>query len=91
MNETFAWVWASGLIETGTEVPDGVMTFCTGEDCAVRELVGVVARHGYNGELLMPGVPEATDEDDAIEALIRFVQHLKQTYSSSGLNFEITA
>ena len=72
----FAWAWPSGLIEFGRVVPDGALKFATGIDTALRERVGVLARHGRgksDGKLLVPGVPEAENEDDQLDALIAWV------------------
>lgn len=38
-----------------------------------KEIVSVNARHAYDGvSLLVPGVPEARSENDAMTALLRF-------------------
>lgn len=38
-----------------------------------EKIVRVNARHGYDGvTLLVPGVPEADGDDDAMDALLRF-------------------
>jgi len=39
----------------------------------LKGIVGVVARHGYTkGVLLCPGVPEAEDDDAALDAVAEF-------------------
>lgn len=73
MNSTItAYCWASGLIEFGNPLPEGALPIVTGNEKQVRDVVTVLARHAYNGDLLVPGVPEAASQDEAREALVRF-------------------
>lgn len=38
-----------------------------------KEIVSVNARHAYDGvTLLVPGIPEARNDDEAMDALLRF-------------------
>ncbi|EGX6216247.1 host nuclease inhibitor protein [Salmonella enterica] len=67
-----AYCWASGLIEFGNTLPEGALPIVTGNEKQVRDVVGVLARHAYNGDLLVPGVPEAENMDEYREALVRF-------------------
>ncbi|EKG0711152.1 host nuclease inhibitor protein [Salmonella enterica] len=67
-----AYCWASGLIEFGNALPEGALPIVTGSEKKVREEVEVLARHAYSGELLVPGIPEATSQDEGCEALVRF-------------------
>ncbi|ELU6656796.1 host nuclease inhibitor protein [Salmonella enterica] len=67
-----AYCWASGLIEFGNTLPEGALPIVTGSEKQVREVVEVLARHAYNGDLLVPGIPEAADQNEAREALERF-------------------
>ncbi|EKB8601796.1 host nuclease inhibitor protein [Salmonella enterica] len=67
-----AYCWASGLIEFGNTLPEGVLPIVTGSEKRVRDVVTVLARHAYNGDLLVPGIPEAASQDEAREALVRF-------------------
>ncbi|EIB1050995.1 hypothetical protein [Salmonella enterica] len=67
-----AYCWASGLIEFGNTLPEGAIPIVTGSEKRVRDVVTVLARHAYNGDLLVPGIPEAASQDDGREALVRF-------------------
>ncbi|EHG9339320.1 host nuclease inhibitor protein [Salmonella enterica] len=67
-----AYCWASGLIEFGNTLPEGALPIVTGSEKRVRDVVEVLARHAYNGDLLVPGIPEAASQDEGREALVRF-------------------
>ncbi|ELK8448815.1 host nuclease inhibitor protein [Salmonella enterica] len=67
-----AYCWASGLIEFGNALPEGALPIVTGNEKQVRDVVTVLARHAYNGDLLVPGVPEAESMNEYREALFRF-------------------
>ncbi|EAV2253203.1 host nuclease inhibitor protein [Salmonella enterica] len=69
-----AYAWASGLIEFGTKLPDGALPVASScNEKALTETIEVLARHGYKkGELLVPGIPEAGNQNEARIALTRF-------------------
>ena len=72
----FAFAWQTGLIGFGRVVPESALGFATGFDIQLRQRVAVLARHGQraaNDTLLVPGVPEADDALDKIDALIYWV------------------
>lgn len=71
-----AWAWRTGLIEFGEVYPEGSLPIITGEEHVVRELIETHSRQSYSGEPLVPGVPEAVDGHEAIEALNRFMVRL---------------
>ncbi|EBB2798287.1 host nuclease inhibitor protein [Salmonella enterica] len=73
-----AYCWASGLIELGNTLPEGALPIVTGSEKKVREEVEVLARHAYNGQLLVPGIPEAASQDEAREALERFARVIQE-------------
>lgn len=79
-----AYCYASGLIEfTDGTPPSGAIMFASGPAKKLQDYISGVARHGYktrqvNGRpqkipetdcLLVPGVPEAPDQDAALDAL----------------------
>lgn len=79
MNKTM-YAWASGLIEIGNRCPRGALTVARApEDLLKRSLVA--ARLGYDGEHIVPGVPEAPDGSAAVDALIAFRQQVKTRLS----------
>ncbi|EAY1375590.1 TPA: host nuclease inhibitor protein [Salmonella enterica] len=73
-----AYCWASGLIEFGNTLPEGALPIVTGNEKNVRDVVGVLARHAYNGDLLVPGIPEAANQNEAREALERFSRVIQE-------------
>ncbi|ENM5400920.1 host nuclease inhibitor protein [Salmonella enterica] len=75
-----AYCWASGLIEFGHTLPEGALPIVTGSEKRVREEVGVLARHAYNGDLLVPGIPEAASQNEACEALVRFSRVIHERF-----------
>ena len=83
MSAHIAWADRRGVIEFGqAPAPDGMIVIArsrgrTGQ--RMRDRVSAAARHAYDGTtLLVPGIPEAEDDDEALDALISFrdrVQH----------------
>jgi hypothetical protein len=89
MKNFYCFAWAKGLIEFGTEVPEGALPIyaVVGADeqkvALLRENVEVLSRLAYDGEtLLVPGIPEAADEHAAYDALIRFNSRVKHYMES---------
>lgn len=80
-----AFVWRSGIVEiTSGQTPRGaikVVTFRSQRAALVgARAIGTVARHAYDGEtLLVPGIPEAACDTDAIDALTLWVHRLSNT------------
>ncbi|HGB3609919.1 TPA: host nuclease inhibitor protein, partial [Salmonella enterica subsp. enterica serovar Eastbourne] len=68
----------SGLIEFGHTLPEGALPIITGKEKDVRDEVEVLARLAYNGDLLVPGIPEAADQNEAREALERFSRVIQE-------------
>jgi len=75
----YAWSWRTGLIEIGPTPPadgidgGGVIIFARGKPAALTRVIGTLARLGYDGRPLVPGVPEAENASTAITALIEWV------------------
>lgn len=71
-----AWCWASGLIEFGEAVPAGAIKIAHGPKAYLKGEIEVRARHGRGesaGKLLVPGIPEASDQQAAGYALQSFL------------------
>ncbi|MDP2008202.1 MAG: hypothetical protein Q8K45_21230 [Rubrivivax sp.] len=72
-----AWCWATGLIEFGDEVPADAVAIAFGPDRALRSVVEVAARNAKpssGGQLLVPGVPEARDQQEGMAALLSWMR-----------------
>lgn len=81
-----AYCYSSGLIEFGRRTPSGALLIATGPEKKLRDFIETVARHGYSTKLvdgrptkipgsdtlLVPGVPEAPDQDGGYLALKKF-------------------
>lgn len=84
MKPYYAFCWSSGLIQFGDQVPDGAIALCHGARTTVVREVTTAARHGSNGQLLVPGVVEASTETLKADALAVF---LAWRSSGRGLRF----
>lgn len=68
-----AYVFRNGEIGFGCFVPEKAMRITSSSTKKLRPICEAIARHAYDGfTLLVPGVPEADDDEDAIAAVIRF-------------------
>jgi hypothetical protein len=69
-----AYCYRSGLIVFGRRVPEGAIQIARGEAKALENAVSGLARHSRVGEtLIVPGIPEATTDDAAADALELFI------------------
>ena len=83
-----AYCWATGLIQFGRTMPEGAIEVARGGAKKLREVVSVVARHGYaKGQLLVPGVPEADTQQEKGDALAAWLKWCAQ--SSRGVRFNV--
>ena len=81
MAKITAYAWASGLIEFGQTLPNGALPIITGEENRIRDLIDINARHSRSGnELLVPGVPEASNQHEGCKALMRFTDLITREY-----------
>ena len=68
-----AYAWRTGRIDFGRAVPDGALEIVDLPAKECRRLIKGTARIAYdNKTLLVPGVPEADEDDKALDALIRY-------------------
>ncbi|WP_246610158.1 host nuclease inhibitor protein [Comamonas fluminis] len=91
MTPQIAWCWASGLIEIGAELPSSnAIEIARGPHFAINGQVSVYARHGYGeskGKLLVPGVPEAADQAEGLEALSQWLKQINKRKPRDGVVF----
>ena len=75
MSKIVAFARASGLIGFGETCPTDALPLMSGDEKEVRHEVEVLARHSRtNDDLFVPGIPEASNEDDALIALVSFIK-----------------
>ena len=66
-----AFCWANGQIGFGRRAPEGAIGFAAGPAKPLRQAIAATARLAYDGEtLLVPGVPEAPDQNAGVDALV---------------------
>jgi hypothetical protein len=96
MTPQMAWCWATGLIELGDAMPEagangnGAILIATGPKYALKGRLSAAARHGRGdsaGKLLVPGVPEATNDSEKLAALDEWLGWLGKRKSSDGVVF----
>ena len=63
----------------GAETPDGAIEIAEHEDGErLTHAVKVMARVSYSGELLVPGIPEASSNREKLKALSFFCNEVKK-------------
>lgn len=81
-----------GVISFGKRIPDGMLPVLRGRDREIRRELGVAARLAYdNKTLLVPGVPEAKDEAEALTALQNFRRWLAKRAATRAARREARA
>jgi len=83
MSTFHAYCDRRGVIKTGSRIANGCLPIADDPDRALlREMVEALARHAYDGRtLLVPGIPEAETEQEALTALLAFRGHMTQALS----------
>ncbi|MCU7371582.1 hypothetical protein PEC18_12165 [Paucibacter sp. O1-1] len=65
---------SDGVIFYDRKTPDGAIEIVRGDEDLVRGRMDVAARHGWKpGQLLVPGVPEADDQQAGLVALQEWI------------------
>lgn len=77
--------WRSGEAEVVSRPPPGTVVLASGKRHRLQAVLSVVARHAYDGRtLLVPGLPEADDDDQAVAAVERCKAMLRQRLDRKG-------
>lgn len=86
MSDALVFCWASGLIEVGAHCPKGTVLLGSGPSDVLKEAISATARLSYNNRhWLVPGVPEAADEDAAVDAVTVYRDRLKLRLARAGV------
>lgn len=83
-----AYCWRSGKIQVGKRCPENALPLFKGGEKRLRKLVCATSRHSYDGKhYLVPGVPEAATENDAVDAVIAYQDRVlgAQRRTSAGV------
>lgn len=78
---TYAYCWRSGVVRFGRHVPEGALEILRAPKGSrtLKKAVRPWCRLAYdNKTLLVPGVPEAKNENTALEAVIKFASRTKE-------------
>jgi len=74
------YVWRSGVMRVGRQCPSGALALATGPERRLRQLMCARSRHAYDGRTrLLPGIPEADTEQQALKALNGFLDWMRST------------
>lgn len=77
MSDWHIAAWRTGRAFVCQKVPQGAISVITGRKTELVELLAVHARHAHDGEtFLVPGVPEAKKDAEALQALRRWKDRL---------------
>ena len=81
-----AFCFRSGEIYFGPVTPKSAIVIASGAPQMLRDKVRLAARRAYDGHtLLVPGVPEAFSDEDAVEALRKFLDWIAPSFAEAGL------
>jgi len=74
-----AAAYANGVIAFAGKLPGKALPIASGDSKKLRDAVVALARLAYDGKtLLVPGIPEAANEDEKILALERFCARVRE-------------
>ena len=77
-----AFCFRSGEIHVGQRVPKGGVLLVTGRREQLDRAVSACSRLAYNGkDWLVPGLPEADDDDEAVRVTKHHIEQLKKRLS----------
>lgn len=75
-----AFCFRSGLLQVALEVPKGALELASAPDEVLTDAIVGSARLDYtNEQWLVPGVPEAADDDAALDAVFAYRDHLNKS------------
>lgn len=73
MTHIYAYCFADGVIDFGSTIPVGALPVADGIERDILRSIHGTARLAYDNETwLVPGVPEAADQFDGVDALAAY-------------------
>lgn len=80
-----AYAWRSGRIDFGRKTPEGALAIASGPAKKIKGVICVTARLALDGvTLLVPGIPEAANDDAALDALIAYQNWIAPCFSKEA-------
>jgi hypothetical protein len=77
--------WRCGTVRVEKARIDGGIVLIKGPRKELERRLEVLARHAYDGQtLLVPGVPEADDDEAALDAVFAFQELLSRSARASA-------
>lgn len=73
-----AYCWRTGQLQLAREVPEGALELAQAPDKVMTDAVQATARLAYDNTWLVPGVPEASSDTAAVDAVIDYQKHLQK-------------
>lgn len=67
-----AFCWRSGEICISDDVPEGALYLSTGPAILLAQTIDANSRHSYDDRFIVPGVHEAEDDEEALDAVFEF-------------------
>lgn len=65
--------WRDGVVTVTKGQPVDALILAKGHGTRLKKIISAIARHSYDGKtLLVPGIPEAEDEVEAVRAAEHF-------------------
>jgi hypothetical protein len=81
-----------GIIEIEAKLPEGMLELARGRRAALERLMCAAARHAYDGKTrLVPGIPEAETDDQALNAAITFREWLAKRRDAKPVAKRVSA
>ena len=85
-----AYCWRSGAIEISRRLPKGALKLGSAHGIRLKKAVSVCARHSYDGHtLLVPGIPEADSDTQALKAVQLFREQLARRLERKKKGWEL--
>lgn len=82
--ESYAGCYRTGEIEIVNYQKEGLIYFAKGPRDVLQKVISARARHSYSNDLLIPGVPESSSSNQAIDAVLSFGNNIREELEKNG-------